>query len=76
MKFLEYIYERVLKLNKSEEDSKKINVIGIEIQKWMELLINSVDMKAGDAVHYFRELRSTTALGRIYNKIVTASVSK
>ena len=66
----------MLKLNNSEEDSKRTDVIGIEIQKWMELLVNSVNMKAGDAVQYFRELKSTKALGKKYTKTLTASVSE
>ena len=63
------------KLNKSEEDGKRTDVIEIEIQKWMELLVNSIDMKGSGAVQYYRELRSTKALGKKYNKIVTTSVS-
>ena len=66
----------MLKLNKNEEDSKRIDVIGIEIQKWMELLINSVDMRAGDAVQYFQEIRSNKALSKKYNKTLNASVRK
>ena len=66
----------MLKLNKSEEDGKRTDVIGIEIQKWMELLINSVDMKASDAVQYYKELRSTKALGKKYSKTLTSSVSE
>lgn len=76
LKFLEYIYDRILKLNKNEEDNKKTDVIGIEIKKWMELLVNSVDIKASEAVQYFKELKSTKALGKKYNKTLTASVSE
>ena len=66
----------MLKLNKNEEDSKRTDVIGIEIKKWIELLVNSVNMKAGDAVQYFKELKSNKAFGKKYNKILTASVSR
>ena len=66
----------MLKLRKSEDDKKRVDVIEIEIQKWMELLVNSVDMKAGDAVQYYKALRSTKALGKKYAKTLTASVSE
>ena len=66
----------MLKLNKNEEDSKRTDVIEIEIKKWMELLINSVDMKSGDAVRYYQEIRSNKALGKKYNRTLTTSVSE
>ena len=65
----------MLKLNKNKEDTKRTDIIGIEIKKWMELLVNSVDMRAGDAVQYFKELKPTKAFGKAYNKALTASVS-
>ena len=63
-------------LKKTEEDSKKVDVIEIEIKKWIELLVNNIDMSANDAVQYFKELRSDGALGKKHNRTVTASVSE
>ena len=63
-------------LKKTDEDSKKVDVIEIEIKKWIELLVNNIDMSANDAVQYFKILRSDGALGKRHNKTVAASVSE
>lgn len=75
LEFLKYLYGCTQKLNKDEEDSKRVDVIDSEIKKWIELLVNSVDMSANDAVLYFNELCSHKELGKNYNRIITASVS-
>ena len=75
LNLLEYLFVYIQKLNKDEEDSKMVDVVEAEIKKWIELLINNVNMSANDAVQYFKELRSHKGLGKDYNKIITASVS-
>ena len=73
---MEYLFDCTPKLNKSDEDNKKVEVVEVEITKWIELLVNSIDMSAHDAVQYFKELKSEKAFGKKYNRIATASVSE
>ena len=52
------------------------DIIGTEITKWIELLVNNIDMFADDAVRYLKELRSHSRIDKTYQKIITASVSE
>lgn len=76
LQFLELLYDSIQEFNKTEEDRKMADVIGTEITKWIELLVNNINMFADDAVHYLRELRSHSRIGKTYQKIITASVSE
>ena len=75
LQFLEYLYDSMLKLNKSDEDKKMADIIGTEITKWIELLVNNIDMFADDAIQYLKELQSHSRFDRTYQRIITASVS-
>ena len=76
MKFLEYIFDCIPKLKKNDEDGKKVEVVEAEIIKWIELLVNNIDMSACDALQYFKELKSENILCKRYREITNASVSK
>jgi len=74
---LEYICNYTVKINKSDEDdSKRADIIESEIQKWIELLVNNINMFANDAVQYFKALQFQKGLDKKYNRNVFASVSK
>ena len=47
----------------SNENKTMADVLVNEIKKWLELLVDSIDMFADDAVQYLRELRSHVKLG-------------
>ena len=49
------------------------DVIETEIAKWIELLVNNINMFADDAALYLRELRSHVKFDK---KIIGASVSE
>ena len=52
------------------------DVIGTEITKWIELLVNNINMFANDAIHYLKELQSHSGIDKAYQRIITASVSE
>ena len=74
LQFLEFLYDSILKLNKTE-DRQMADIIGTEIKRWIELLVSNIDMFADDAVRYLKELQSHSRIDRTYQKIITASVS-
>ena len=61
---------------KSNEDKTVANVIAGEITKWIELLVNNINMSTDDTVQYFKELRSHGKLNKMCNKTISASVSE
>ena len=75
LQFLEFLYDSILKLNKTDEDRKMADIIGTEITRWIELLVNNIDMFADDAVWYLKELRSHSRIDKTYQRIITVSVS-
>ena len=67
---MESILDCILKNN---EDKTMADVIETEIAKWIELLVNNINMFADDAALYLRVLRSHVKLDK---KIIGASVSE
>ena len=61
---------------KSNEDKTVADVISGEITKWIELLVDNVNMFTDDAVQYLRELRSHGKLDKMHNKAIRTSVSE
>ena len=72
MQFIIYLYK--FSSNESEKASDMAKAIGVEIQKFLDLLINNVDLKADNAVDILKVLRNTS-LPPKYRKIVMSVVS-
>ena len=65
-------------MHNDEKSNSKAHVIETEIIKWLELLVNSVDMFAKDAVDDFKLLYSELSpkeLSEKYRNTVAISVS-
>ena len=57
-RFLEFTYGLLAKLSiPSEEKSRVTEIVNTEIQKWLEILVDNVDMRAGDVIKYLNFLR-------------------
>ncbi|XP_065915635.1 uncharacterized protein [Dysidea avara] len=67
VQFIIYLYK--FSSNESEKASDMAKAIGVEIQKFLDLLINNVDLKADNAVDILKVLRNTS-LPPKYRKIV------
>ena len=76
---MEYIYSYLSKLNLSDEEKAGVTeVVHKEIEKWLEMLVNSVDIYSGDAVKYFDLLRKDirpVQLSKTFKLKVTSFVS-
>ena len=79
LKFLEYIYAHLSKLNVSDEEKSGITeVVHKQIEKWLEILVNSVDIYSSDAVEYFTLLKQDlrpVQLSKKFKLKVTSYVS-
>ena len=80
MKYLEYIFCCLSKLHEHDHKNTMVYVIKIEteIKKWLELLVNNVDMFASDAGEFFKILcneLSPKELSEKYRNTVAVSVS-
>ena len=75
---MEFIFSCVSKLHKDEHNSKMAYIIETEIEKWLELLVDSVDMFASNAVEYFKMLYTELSPRELHIKfgnVVVHSVS-
>ena len=74
---MDFIHSCVSKLNKDEHNSKIAYIIQTEIEKWLELLVNSVDMFASNAAEYFKVLYTELSreLRVKFRSVVAQSVS-
>jgi len=79
LKFLEYIYGLLAKLAIPDaEKSRVTEIVHTEIQKWLDMLVDNVDIGADDAVKYFILLRTNlrpAQLAKLSKVKVTARVS-
>ena len=79
LKFLEYIYMAVSKLEVSDVEKRHVTeIVNSEIQKWLELLVKNVDIKAKEAVPLYNLLRTElkpAELLRKFKPVVIACVS-
>ena len=79
MRFLEYTYGLLAKLSLPDgEKSRVTEVVHTEIQKWLEMLLDHVDIRAGDAVNYFILLRQElrpVQLSKMFKGTINTRVS-
>jgi len=52
-----------------------VEAVGVEITKFLEMLVNHVDLKAGNAVDLLRALQQSKAINKKYRKVVANTVS-
>ena len=76
LKFLEYIYAYLSKLNVSDEEKAGVTeVVHKEIENWLEMLVNSIDIYSSDVVKYFtllrQELRPVQLSKKFKTKVTT-----
>ena len=72
MKFLEYIYNWISKISKTDktvEEAKK-NIV----ETWIKLLIDNVDMIATDAIDYIKVFWSQKNCLAKHSSFITAEV--
>lgn len=65
-------------MHNDEQNAKMADVIETEIKKWLELLVNSVDMFAINAAEYFKVLHyqlSPKELSEKYSSTIGTLVS-
>jgi len=76
---LKHTYGSITELSKEDEESgNKAEVIETEINHWLELLVNNVDMVANDAAEYLKILQEQISMGfsEKYTVYVTELVSE
>lgn len=59
----------------SDEDNIKADAIKSQLERWIELLVNHIDMFAKDGIQYVSLLRSYKGL-KVYRKTITTKVSE
>ena len=72
MSFLEFVVSFVS--DNSENKSEMAETIDVEIYKYLLMLQNYVDLRAGNAVTFFKELRKSKLLLAKHSKLLTAEV--
>ena len=74
---LEYVYGCISKSSKNDGDSERADVMKSQLVKWMELLVNHLDMFAENAAQFVKllQLQSYTGL-KTYKKTINAKVNE
>ena len=64
-------------IDKKKRDSGEVRVeaVGLEITKFLEMLVNHVDLKVSNAVDLLRALQHSKAINKNYRKVVSNTVS-
>ena len=64
-------------INKKNEDNSEVRMEAIEVEiiKFLEMLVNHVDLRASNAVELLKALQYSKHLSKKYRKIVTNTVS-
>ena len=64
-------------ISKRKEDSSEVGVeaVEVEITKFLEMLINHVDLRAGNAVELLKALQHSKLISKKYRKLVANTVS-
>ena len=70
--FLECIYDWIPESSQNDEDDKWADVAKSHIEKWIELLVDHLDICAHDAMEYVKLLRSQ----KKHRKFITSKVSE
>ena len=64
-------------ISKQKEDSSEVGVeaVEVEITKFLEMLVNRVDLRAGNAVELLKALQHSKLISKKYRKLVAKTVS-